>query len=245
MKKNPLLLAALTLALSLFTTSALAQGGPGGPGMDGAIAKLFGDNKAFTTTVEFHTTLPSGAEMTMPGKMAFLDGKTRFEMDMADMKGGGLPPGAVAQMKQMGMDRMATLGLPDKKQAYIIYPNLKAYVPAPAGAGAITSAADYKSEATKLGAETVDGHDCVKNKVVVTGPDGVPHESTVWNAKDLNQFPVKIQMAPAQGMNAVMLFKDVKLSKPDAAQFDLPAGYTKYDDMTGLMMSRMKAAPPQ
>jgi hypothetical protein len=36
-----------------------------------------------------------------------------------------------------------------------------------------------------------------------------------------------------------MLFKDVKLSKPAASQFEPPADYKKYDSMMSLMMEHM------
>lgn len=246
MKKNLVLLTALTVGLTLCSVSAPAQQrpGPGGPYFDSMMAKFFGDNKGFSATMLCSTTMPNG-NVVMPGKIAFLDGKSRFEMDMSQMQGGAMPPGALAQMKQMGMDKMATLSLPDKRQ-FIIYPNLKAYVQAPVPPGGAPSASDFKSETTKLGTETVHGHDCVKNKVVMTGPDGVAHESTIWNANDLNKFPVKIEMTVDQGVSSTLEFSDIKLAKPDAAQFDPPAGYTKYDNMMALMMSRMKnAQPPQ
>ncbi len=78
-----------------------------------------------------------------------------------------------------------------------------------------------------------------KNKVVVTGPDGVSHESTVWNATDLDKFPVKIEMSD-NGKQTTMTFKDVKTEKPDSALFDPPADYKKYDSMMNMMMSRAR-----
>jgi len=36
-----------------------------------------------------------------------------------------------------------------------------------------------------------------------------------------------------------------RLGKPDEAQFDPPADFTKYDDVMSLMMSRARGAPPQ
>ncbi len=218
---------------------------PSGPSFDGAMSKLFGENTAFSATMELHATGQSGSEVIMPGKISFMDGKSRFDMDMADMKGGKMPPQAAARMKQMGMGRMSTLTLGDKKVSYIIYPDMKAYVENPTQTATSSAApADYKTEVTKLGDETIDGHSCVKNKVVVTGPDGTPHESTVWNASDLNQFPVKIQTS-SDGNMATMLFKDVKLNKPDASQFELPSDYTKYDSMMSMMMSRARGGAPQ
>jgi hypothetical protein len=236
-KKHLVALASVIVGFAAFTAVAQPGSAPG-PGFDGAIAKLFGDNTAFSANMEMHATQPSGEQITMPGKMAFLDGNSRFEMDMANMQGGRIPPQAAAQMKQMGMSKMTSISIRDKKVTYIVYPDMKAYVEVTSkDAGAAPS--EYKSEVTKLGAEAVDGHDCIKNKVVVTGPDGIAHESTVWNASDLKKFPVKIQTKTEKG-DVVMFFKNVQLAKPDASQFDVPPDYKKYDDMMSLMMSRAK-----
>jgi hypothetical protein len=245
MKKN-LLLASIVIGLTVATAHAQPRPQPG-PAIDGAIAKLFGDNKAFSATMETHMSQSGGKDMTMRGKMAFSDGNSRFEMDMSDMQGSHMPPTAMARMKQMGMDKMVTVSRKDKSTSYILYPGMKAYVENPTQkATPAASPSDYKVEATKIGEENVDGHDCIKNKVVVTGPDGTTQESTVWNATDLKQFPVKIQSTSENGGTMVMYFKDIKLEKPDASQFDLPADYTKYDSMMSLMMSRARAGgPPQ
>jgi hypothetical protein len=243
MKKHLVVLASVIAGLTVVTADAQPPQPPR-PSFDGATTKLFGDNTAFSATMEFHCTQSPGNEIIMLGRVAHLVDKSRFDMDMSKMQGGHMPPKAAAQMKQMGMGRMTTITRSDKKLSYLIYPDMKAYVEM---ATQETSAApsEYKAEVTKLGEETIDGHDCIKNEVVVTGPDRVTHESTVWNASDLKQFPVKIQTNPGKGMPVVILFKDVKLDKPDAAQFDLPADFTKYDDMMSLMMSRARGAPPQ
>jgi hypothetical protein len=245
MKKTFVVLAAVMVAFTGVKVGAQPrQPPPPNPGFNGAIAKLFGDNTAFSATMEFHFTQAPGNEMITPGKVAHLVDKYRFDMDISKVQGGQMPPQAAAQMKQMGMSRMTTITRTDKKLSYILYPDMKAYVEI-ATQEPTAAPSDYKAAANKLGAETIDGHDCVKNKVVVTGPDGVAHESTVWNASDLKQFPVKIQTSSEQGIAVVMLFKDVKLDKPDAAQFDVPSDFTKYKDMTTLMMSRIKGAAPQ
>ena len=243
MRKHLVVLGFIMLGLTVVTARAQPEPPPR-PSFDGAMAKLFGDNTGFSATMEFHFTRSQGGEIIMPGKIAVLEGKSRFDMDLSNMQGGHMPPQAAAHMKQMGMGKMSTITLRDKKLSYILYPDMKAYMENPTReTGA--APADYKTEVTKLGEETIDGHDCVKNKVVVTGPDGVTHESTVWNASDLNQFPVKIQTTSEKGTATVMLFKDVKMDKPDATQFDLPADFTKYDSMMSLIMSRARGAPPQ
>ena len=63
------------------------------------------------------------------------------------------------------------------------------------------------------------------------------HEATVWNATDLKKFPVKIETTE-QGQAVTMLFKDVKLSKPEANLFDPPSDL-KYYSMMSLMQQEM------
>jgi hypothetical protein len=84
----------------------------------------------------------------------------------------------------------------------------------------------------------VDGHACVKNNVVVTDKDGTIHESTVWNATDLKNFPVKIEQT-VQGNATTMTFKNVSFAKPGASVFDPPADFKKYDSLQQMMQQEM------
>jgi hypothetical protein len=215
-------------------------GPPPGPRLDGGMAKLFGDNSAFSANLEMRMAGGAGGEeMTMTGKIAYLEGKSRFEMDMAGMKSSRMTAKNAAQMKQMGMDKMVTISRADKGSSYTVYPGLQAYVEnAIQDPEAAKPASDFKIDITELAKETVNGHDCVKNKVAVTGSAGKTYESTVWNASDLKKFPVKI--VTHEGANQVtLLFKDVQLGPPDAAQFDPPADFKKYDSMMAMMQQEM------
>jgi hypothetical protein len=238
-EKKTLLLAAL-LSLCVTTVHAQPGGPPPGPRFGSEMTKIFGENTAFSANLEFRMSRGGTADpMTVPGKLAYLTGQSRFEMELTAMKGAQLPPQAAAQMQQMGMDKMVIVARPDKKLSYIMYPGLLAYVENPIPASEVAQPAeDYQVQTTELGKETLDGHACVKNKTVVTGKDGKPHEFTVWNATDLKQFPLKIE-TNQDGNNVTMLFKDVKLAKPDAAQFDPPADYKKYDSMMAMMQQEM------
>jgi hypothetical protein len=230
-------------------------GMPGGGVLGGSTTKLFGENTAFSATMEVRLNAPGGGDpMSMPYKMSYDQGKSRIEMDMTEMKGGPMSPDAADQMKAMGMDKMVMISRPDSKTALVIYPGLRAYVENPMPEGSATAKPDdFKIEVTELGKETLDGHACLKNKAVVTEKGGTKHESTVWNATDLKKFPIKIESN--EGGNAVtMTFKAVTLTKPDAKVFDAPTGYTKYGNlmemMQQIMTSRMggpggvPAAPP-
>ena len=215
------------------------MGGPPSPRLDGSMAKLFGENTAFSATLEFQTTGAAPEQsMTMPGKIYFDEGKSRFEMDMSQMKGGHMSPQAAAQMKSMGMDKMINITRPDKKVHYLVYDGLQSYLENPLGEPGATATGgnDAKVETTELGKETIDGHPCVKNKVVVTDKDGKKFEATVWNATDLKKFPVKVEFTTEQGATTSMLYKDISLSKPDASLFEPPANFTKSENMMEMMM---------
>ena len=238
MKKQLLLISLTAFALGL--APARAQFGPRGPRFDASLSKLFGDNAAFSATLDFQTKDGgSGETMSMPGKLAFLDGKARFEMDMTQMRGAKIPPEAAEQMKAMGMGNMVIISRPDKKLAYMIYPGMKAYTENETKDPEDAKAADkWKIEETEAGKETVAGHVCVKFKAVVTDDKGDKHESTVWRATDLKNFPIKIE-ANERDMPVTMLFKDIKLAKPDAAQFDPPKDFKRYDNMQALMQEEI------
>jgi hypothetical protein len=242
MKKHSIILASVFICLGLLpahTQPGPPGGAPGGPHLGGATGKLFGDNQTFSATLEMQTTDGSGNNITMPGKISFDMGKSRFEFNLSDLKGAKTPPHSADQMKSMGLDQMVAIDLPDKKVTYLVYPGLQSYVQKDLSDTAATAAAgDFKVEVTEIGKETVDGHPCVKNKVVVTDKDGTKHESTVWNATDLKKFPVEIQTTE-QGRDAIMLFKNVSLDKPAAGVFAVPADYTKYDNMQTMMQQQM------
>ncbi len=255
MKINLCLLAAAALCIGLAPAFAQPGPAPGGPGFDGAMRKLFGDNTAFTATLETQIKPKSDDLITMPGKIFFDSGKARIEMNLADVKGLKLPPNALDQMKSMGLDQMITISLPEKKLAFLIYPGLKSYVESPLPAAAAATNLNFKVTTTELGKETVAGHPCVQNKVLVTDTAGKTNEFTVWNATDLKNFPVKVFRAGPDA-DATMLFTDVLLTKPAANLFDPPADYTRYDNVQTMMqaeiMKRMgsglgqpPAGPPQ
>jgi len=249
------LLCAAVLGLTVAAVHAQPRGGGGGgmmgagrgPQFSAAMSKIFGDNSAFSATMEIEINMQD-SPMTMPGKIAYNDTKSRFEMDLSQMKSSMVPPAAAAQMKQMGMDKMVVISRPDKKLNYMIYPGLESYAEMQiSDPDASKTPADFKMEATELGKETIEGHPTVKNKAVITDDKGEKHEFTVWNATDMKKFPVKIE-TNENGTKMTMLFKDVKLAKPDAGLFEPPAQFKRYDNMQTMMqeviMKRMGPGGP-
>lgn len=212
---------------------------PHGLDFSGPTGKLFGDNTSFSANLTMQVTDGSGGQpASTTGKIAASDGKTRFEMDLTKAAGASMPPQRAAMMKSMGMDRMVMISRPDKKVTDLVYTGLNAYAETAIPDSTGGSASKAKVDTTELGKETVDGHPCVKNKVVVTDDQGNKHESTVWNAMDLKNFPVKIETSES-GTTSTMTFSDVKLDKVADDQFEPPTGATKYDNVSTMMQQEM------
>ena len=221
-------------------------GGPPQPRFGDSMSKVFSEHPAFTANMLMETKAENQV-MTMPGKLTYLNGKARFEMDMTKIKGGGMPPETAQQMKEMGMGEMVNITRPDKNETYIIYPGLKAYAVTATTNGKPTSEAPGKAaeiKKTEIGKETVDGHPCTKYKMIVKDDEGKDHEMTVWTASDLKDFPIKMQMQENE-TPVTMTYRDVKLEKPEESLFEPPAGFQRYNDVGTLMReSMMKRLAP-
>lgn len=229
----------LPLLFSLFGSAAIAQpAGPGGTGINAAMLSFFGDTKAFSSKADVRVTDRAGKEKAqMPMQMFLLDGKLRAEMDLSQMKGGEMPPEAVLMLKQTGMDKMVTVTRPDKLVTLMIYPGLQAYAEVPMTPEE-ASTKDLKIEKTAAGKEIIDGHPCSKNKITVTDAKGKKHEATVWNASNLKDFPIQMQIQE-DGMVTTIRQTEPKFEKPGASLFDVPAGYTKHANVQALMQAAM------
>ena len=240
--------AALAIALLSRPQSAVAQApGLGETGMNAAMVKLFGGNTSFSARAEFHVLDAHQKETDfMPAGYSMLDGNTRMDVDMNQVKSAEVPAAAMTALKQLGMDQTVVITRPDKKLIYSIYPRAKAYAEIPMNKEETAAlAADFKMEKSPLGKETVDGHECQKDKVTFTGNKGQKLEATVWTAGDLKDFPVQMQMAADPTANMLIKFRDVKLTRPDAKQFEPPSGLTKYDSAEALKDALTKPPAPK
>jgi hypothetical protein len=234
----------LLAASALLSTTARGQGpmpNAGPPGWNAAMTKLFGDVKAFTAKADTRMLDKSGQEtMSLAGmNFALLDEKVRVEVDMTQMKSAQMPAGAMDGLKQMGMDRVISIVQTEKKNVCLVYPGLEACVdmPIPEEAGG-TDLKDFKLETTKVGNETLDGQACVKNQVIITDAKGQKREAFVWNAAALKDFPIQIQLTEGDN-TVVMRYRDIQFAKPDAKQFEIPAGYARYASIQEFMQKAM------
>jgi hypothetical protein len=236
-------LTAFVSSIMLTANVSFAQiGSPGSPaGMDASLVQLFGDVKAFSAVCDMRMLDASQNEkLSGPMDFALLEEKIRVEVDMSKMKAKEMTPETIAMMKQSGMDRVISIVRPDKKNQTVIYPGMKACVsmPLPKKQADALDSKNSKMEKTPMGKETIDGHSCIKNKVVIKNEGSKPQEFLVWNASDLKDFPVQIQTSE-DDQTVFMLFKQIQFSKPAAATFEVPSDYKKYDDMGSFMQDMM------
>jgi hypothetical protein len=241
MKKHFAILTLAIVGFGLMPAYSQFGAAPGGFQFGGAMSKLFGNNQTFTADLEMQTKDSSGDAIALPGKVTFDSNKSRFEVDMTQFQSAQMPPESAEQMRYMDMKHIVIIRRPDQNATYMIYPGMQTYLEnALQNPETAAAADDFKVETTELGKETVDGHPCVKSKVVVTGKDGTKHEFTIWNAVDLKNFPVKIYQAE-QGNESTMTltFKNIAFTKPAASLFDPPSDYTRYDSMRSMIQSVM------
>jgi len=245
MKKHIPAFAFILLCLGLLPVR--AQLGAGSSPLDNAMSKVFGTNLNFSADMAAEVKMmPKQQDVSLTGKMYFLGGNSRSEMDMTSMKGSQMTPQMIAQMKAMGMDKMVSISRIDKKVTYLVYPGLQAYAKIEPLGKDQAETNDFKVETTDLGRETLDGHPCLKKHYTVSNTKtGQSLVMTTWNATDLQNCPIKVEQSAwasgdsFKGNTTIMLFKNISLSKPDAILFEPPAGYKAYDSIQAMMRAEM------
>lgn len=228
-------------AVSILSLPAFAQMGGGAPDVNNGLDQLFTANPVFSATMQTVITSPGGP-LTVSEQMYFDHGNWRTDMNMANVHGGNLPPNALTQMKNFGLDQVITITPAAKTNVFLIYPIVHSYVSTPTAAPPALPSAP---QMTKIGSDTVDGHPCIENKVVVNDA-GQQHEFTTWNATDLHNFPLKISITE-QNSTATISFQNISFKALSSSLFQPPANDKRFDSiqnlMQSVMMSRMGAAP--
>lgn len=210
------------VAAFLQSLTALAQMPDGG--VSSAMIKLFGDSP-FTAQADMRVINSNHVVwLQMPSAVASSETKLRLDVDVKLIKSSSIPQAMIGMAVQAGKDRVTSVIRPDKKMKYIIYPGTKTYETL-ALSGSDVDIATQKLEKKPLGKETIDGHACVKNQSTVKNSRGaVLLQATTWNAADLKDFPIQIELKEG-GNSTIMHFMNVKLAIPDPHIFDIPAGF--------------------
>jgi len=237
--KIPLIVLALVVATWLTPVVRGQMPSAAPPAWTAALPKLFGDTKAFSAQSDMRALDKAGKEtVSMSMGFAMLDRQIRMTIDIGQIKSSQMPPGAVAAMKQIGMDRTVAIMSPQRKLMLVIYPTVQAYLEMPMPDQMTTPEKDIKLSKSKVGAETIDGHPCVKYKIVITDAAGQKNEGIAWCATDMAEFPIQMQMQDRDtGGTMTTHFRDIKIVKPEAKDFEAPTAFKKYSDPMQLMQA--------
>lgn len=198
----------------------------GASGLNSVILKLFGKHDDFTVDTEFEM---KNTQVTLSMVISVSGGKLRADTDMSRYRGAGINAevqSEIKKLKTLGMDRIVSITRPDKNRLYRLYPARKVYDEAALPPEATATNVIAKIKKTPVARETIDGHPCLKCKVVLMDSKNRQQEMTVWEATDLKDFPIKVQLSE-NGENLVVRNRNIRLTKPLASQFEIPAGYTK------------------
>ena len=159
----------ILLLLASVGTGFAQLDGPGSPGVTASLIRLFGTNTAFTAQAEVQILgLDQKERVGLPMTFTRLDNKIRVEVDMARMRNREQPD-ALARMAPLGLDRVISLIRPEQRTTWVAFPKLQSVVKLampPAEADAFLKKA--KVERTRLAQEKMEGHPCVKQRVVIT-----------------------------------------------------------------------------
>jgi len=161
----------------------------------------FDTHKAFSATM----VVEAGAKGSAQMKMYRSGSKMRVDMPAGTGANGYIVTDLDAHISYMVMGPAMCMKMP-------VQPHRNPFA----------AASNAKIERTPAGTDTVDGHPCKVENVTVTGQDEKPVKMKVWEADDLQGFPVKIQVENPQRGNGTVLYKDISFETPSASQFTHP-----------------------
>jgi hypothetical protein len=227
----------------LASTAAAQLPGGGQAGLNAALLRLFGDAPSFSSKADVRLQDKSSRALTtLATDFSILDGNLRMEVDMATVKSSQVPQKTLDMLRSAGLNHLITVVRPDRKNVMLIYPGARAYAEIPMTKDEAADVARlYRVEKKVVGKEKVGIYACEKTKVVVRADSGEKHEAVVWYAKELNNFPVRIQFDQPDA-SVVMEYRDVKLAAPARKDFEAPSGFARYTNAEQLMQNAMLKA---
>lgn len=163
-----------------------------------------------------------------------------MEMPMAKM-------GTKSRVENPAMKGLVTISLADAKKTIMLNIADKTYFEQPIqdqeGAPNIHDA-DMVFEKKKVGADTIDGHPCIKYDAVFyrKSQPGEKYKAIIWEAQDLKGFNIQSEITvpanpkhPGSGGTMVLKFKDIKLGAATASMFEVPRDYKRANSMQEVM----------
>lgn len=199
----------------------------------GGLVEYAGAGKRdFTADVMMTVYRQDSAQMVVYGKLAKGGDNLRSDMDMTTAvkdEGKDVPKGL---LKPTHITRAG------EKRGYMVYTELKKYIEEDlTEAGRKSPSVEKK----KVGSEVVDGHPSDKFEVTFTDWSGATRKGYMWEARDLDRFVVKADMAERDS-RVVVEFKNVRLVTPPASLFQVPPDYVRAANFMELVADKNPGA---
>jgi hypothetical protein len=88
-------------------------------------------------------------------------------------------------------------------------------------------------ERVPVGKETLDGHSCQIEDVTVSSPKPGPPpiKMRLWEAEDLQGFPIKVEFPYPGGKKATILYKNIVVGPQDPTLFIHPKSCESLQDL--------------
>lgn len=200
---------------------------------------------SFSATLEYTMRDVGGVELSrIVTYVAMLDGKMRWETVDAFPKHTKTATDATAKVRQQMSTGNIYILIPDKRTSYFIYPGIRSYIATTRERSAIKKPG---MEQIELGKETVDGHPCVKTKLIMPpSPMGERLEMIGWLATDLNRFPLRMEMEnSSNGTTMTARLKALDMATPAASLFEPPADFMCFGSSKEMMTNAVQRVTQQ
>ena len=205
-------------------------------------SNLFGPHTAFTALAKVENA-PLDAPATLQLALCRLGDRVWLNMDLRQIPQATGTPIPTGLLSKLGADRAIAVGRLDKSSPWQIrFPKLQAFYEE-----TLTSsnprfrllARGARIERTVVGKEDLDGHPCVKHKLVASLKNEREPLGFVWEASDMNRFPIRLDLM-LEGQMTTIRLQDVKFGRANASYFDLPAGYQRYKDLQQILLAALQ-----
>jgi hypothetical protein len=209
------------------------------PWVAATLSEFISDSRSFVARAELQLPSEDGRKpLLLPFGVAMDQGQMRWDLRLADVSSELVPSEFLSPLKQAGWERVQMFYHPQAATRLVV-PAEKAYVEfaqATNGPSKLENDASLKlgrMEKKLLGSETVDGHPCKKYRL--TNKEGIQvEEALLWEATDLQGLPIKLQVK-SEGQMYGFQFRQVRMGKPDAKVFGIPADYRKANSAQELL----------
>jgi hypothetical protein len=128
-----------------------------------------------------------------------------------------------------GGREMISISRPDKRVVWMLMPASRTYMEMPYNMqrkdlSSQLNDPNVKPEKKFIGDETVDGHPTKKYHVTVIMNGDREASGYIWEATDMNNFPIKHQSEDGE---ITTVWKNIKFGGVSDSVFEIPAGYRK------------------